>query len=93
MLLLIIIRSGLLSEISLSVCMSKFTCVIFYTSLSVLFSTQVSTQSLSVLFSRTGAGLCIYHLLLLLLLLLFLVRFSKQHKPVVFADGLPLDSK
>ena len=44
-LLLIIIRSGLLAEIRLSVCMSK------------------SHRSLRVSFSRTGAGLCIYHLL------------------------------
>ena len=43
--LLIIIRSGLLSEIRWSVCMSK------------------SHRSLCVLFSRTGDGLCIYHLL------------------------------
>ena len=43
--LLIIIRSGLLTEIRWSVCMSK------------------SHRSLYVLFSRTGPGLCIYHLL------------------------------
>ena len=43
--LLIIIRSGLLAEIWLSVCMPK------------------SHRSLCVLFYRTGAGLCIYHLL------------------------------
>ena len=42
--LLIIIRSGLLAEISWSVCMLK------------------SHRSLCLLFSRTGAGLCIYHL-------------------------------
>ena len=42
-LLLIIIRSGLLAEISWSVCISK------------------SHRSLCVSFSRTGAGLCIYH--------------------------------
>ena len=42
--LLIIIRSGLLAEITWSVCMSK------------------SHRSLCVLFSRTGVGLCIYHL-------------------------------
>ena len=42
--LLIIIRSGLLVEIRLSVCMSK------------------SHRSLCVSFSRTAAGLCIYHL-------------------------------
>ena len=42
--LLVIIRSGLLAEISWSICMSK------------------SHRSLCVLFSRTGAGLCIYHL-------------------------------
>ena len=44
-LLLIIIRSGLLTEIRWSLCMSK------------------SHRSLYVFFSRTGAGLCIYHLL------------------------------
>ena len=43
--LLIIIRSGLLGEITWSVCMSK------------------SHRSLWVSFSRTGAGLCKYHLL------------------------------
>ena len=43
--LLIIIRSGLLVGIRLSVCMLK------------------SQRSLCVSFSRTGAGLCIYHLL------------------------------
>ena len=43
--LFIIIRSGLLIEFRLSVCMSK------------------SHRSLWVSFSRTGAGLCIYHLL------------------------------
>ena len=42
--LLIIIRSGLLTEIRWSVCIS------------------MSHRSLCVLFSRTGAGLCIYHL-------------------------------
>ena len=42
--LLIIIRSGLLTEIRWSVCMSK------------------SHRSLCVSFSRTAAGLCIYHL-------------------------------
>ena len=42
--LLIIIKSGVLAEIRLSVCMSE------------------SHRSLCVLFSRTGAGLCIYHL-------------------------------
>ena len=43
--LLIIMRSSLLAEIRLSICMSKF------------------HRSLCVSFSRTGAGLCIYHLL------------------------------
>ena len=43
--LLIIIRSGLLTEIRWSVCMFK------------------SHRSLCVSFSRTGAGLCIYHLI------------------------------
>ena len=43
--LLIIIRSGLLAEITWSVCMSK------------------SHMRLCVSFFRTGAGLCIYHLL------------------------------
>ena len=43
--LLIIIRSGLLAEIRLSVCVSK------------------SQRRLCVSFSWTGAGLCIYHLL------------------------------
>ena len=43
--LLIIIRSGLLAEIRLSVCVSK------------------SHKSLCVSFSRTGSGLCMYHLL------------------------------
>ena len=42
--LLIIIRSGLLAEITWSVCMAT------------------SHRSLWVLFSRTGVGLCIYHL-------------------------------
>ena len=44
-LLIITIRSGLLVEIKLSVCMSK------------------SHRSLCVSFSRIGAGLCLYHLL------------------------------
>ena len=43
--LLIIIKSGLLAGIRLSVCMFK------------------SHRSLCEAFSRTGAGLCIYHLL------------------------------
>ena len=44
--LLIIIKFGLLAEITWSVCMSK------------------SNRNLCVLFSRTGAGLCIYHIFL-----------------------------
>ena len=58
--LLIIIKSGHLAEMRLSVCMSK------------------SQRSLCVSFSRTGAGLCIYHLFVwsnlnILLLLLLLI--------------------